>query len=175
MTDDHLQRFAARVVELQERAKTDTARRIDEALMVEVARELGMSEEELMKVKEESRAHKQRARALRSAGNLDEAVAELETAWAFNPLDVEATYMLADGLFTRSQRTHSAEEWARAKELCLQVINVAPAHAEAPALLNAINNKDPAKAPDHAVPIALVVGMGVVVLGLVAAVLVALL
>lgn len=160
MSDDHLQRFATRVVELQERK----AQRIDEELMREVARDLGMSEEELVRVKEESRAHKQRAQALRSAGNLDQAVDELETAWAFNPLDVEIMYMLADGLFTRSQRTGRDDgdaEWQRAKDLCLRVLEIAPAHSEAPGLLNAIRNKDPATKPDHAAPIALLIGVGV--------------
>jgi tetratricopeptide (TPR) repeat protein len=165
-TDDHLQRFATKVVELQEKK----AARIDEELMREVARDLGMSEEDLLKVKEESRAHKQRAQALRSAGSLDDAINELETAWTFNPLDVELMYMLADGLFTRSQRTRDEAEWARAKELCLRVLEIAPAHSEAPSLLTAINNKNPAKQGDNAFPIALViVGVGVVVLGVIAA------
>ena len=165
MTDDHLQRFATKVVELQEKKRT-----FDEALMVEVAKDLGMSEEELVKVKEESRAHKQRAQALRSAGSLDDALTELETAWAFNPLDVEIMYMLADGLFSRSRRTKDDAEWARSLELAKQVLDIAPAHKEAPALITAIRNADPAKRSDNAVPIAVViVGIGVIVLGIVAA------
>jgi len=163
MSDDHLQRFATKVVELQERQKE----RVDEQMMLEVAKELGMSEEELLKAKEESRARKTRAQALRSAGNLDQAIEELDFGHAFNPLDVEIMYMLADALFTRSQRSGNAkadEEWQRSKDLALRVIEVAPAHAEAPILLNAINNKDPAKKSDNAVPIGIVIGVGVFVL-----------
>src|SRR6187549_1703300 len=100
MSDNHLQRFATKVVELQERQKE----RVDEQMMLDVAKELGMSEEELLKAKEESRQRKTRAQALRSAGNLDQAIEELDFAHAFNPLDVEIMFMLADGLFTRSQR-----------------------------------------------------------------------
>ena len=164
MTDDHLQRFATKVVELQEKKRS-----FDEALMVEVAKDLGMTEEELIKVKEESRAHKQRAQALRSAGSLDDAVTELETAWAFNPLDVEIIYMLADGLHSRSQRTKDDAEWARSLELAKQVLDIAPAHKEAPALITAIRNNDPAKRSDNAVPIAVViVGIGVVLMAIIA-------
>lgn len=164
MTDDHLQRFATKVVELQEKKRT-----LDEALMLEVARDLGMSEEELVKVKEQSRAHKQRAQALRSAGSLDDAISELETAWAFNPLDVEIIYLLADGLFSRCQRSKDAAEWARALELAKQVLEIAPAHADAPALLTAIRNNDPAKRGDNAVPIAvIIVAVGVVIMAIVA-------
>jgi tetratricopeptide (TPR) repeat protein len=169
MTDDHLHRFAQRVVQLQEQK----AQRVDEALMVEVARELGMSEDELLKVRDESRAHKERARALRAAGNLDLAIEQLETAWTFNPLDVEVAYLLADGLYTRSQRggESAAAEWQRARDLCQRVIEDAPAHAEAPALLNAIKNHDPAQ-KGTGVPVGLIaaaiVVVGVVVLGLLA-------
>ena len=164
MTDDHLQRFATKVVELQEKKRT-----VDEALMLEVAKDLGMTEEELLKVKEEGRAHKQRAQALRSAGNLQDAVTELETAWAFNPLDVEVIYLLADGLFSRSQRNKDDADWARSLELAKQVLDIAPAHKDAPALITAIRNHDPAKRSDNAVPIAVVIaGVGVVVMAIVA-------
>ena len=112
MSEDHLQRFATKVVELQEKRE-----RVDEALMISVAKDLGMSEADLIAVKEQSAAHKQRAQALRSAGSLDDAITELETAWAFNPLDVEVMYMLADGLHTRARKTKDDSEWARAKDL----------------------------------------------------------
>ncbi|OGQ19208.1 MAG: hypothetical protein A2138_22700 [Deltaproteobacteria bacterium RBG_16_71_12] len=169
MSDDHLQRFAKKVVELQERQQ----QRVDEQLMLEVARDLGMSEAELLRVRDESRAAKERARALRSAGNLDEAIDQLETAWAFNPLDVEIAYLLADGLYTRSQRAGDArrQEWQRALDLCRRVLEIAPAHAEAPALLNAIKNNDPSK-QSAGVPVGLIavgiVLVGVAVLGLLA-------
>jgi tetratricopeptide (TPR) repeat protein len=145
MSDDHLQRFATRVVELQERQEKRSGR-VDEELMREVARELGMSDEELARVRDESRARKDRARALRAAGSLEPAIAELEMAWAFNPLDVELAYMLADGLFSRARKTGDAGDRQRARDLCLQVLEAAPAHAEAPALLNAIDNWAPAGA-----------------------------
>jgi tetratricopeptide (TPR) repeat protein len=164
MSEDHLQRFATKVVELQEKRE-----RVDEALMISVAKDLGMSEADLIAVKEQSAQHKQRAQALRSAGSLDDAIAELETAWAFNPLDVEIMYMLADGLHTRARRTKDEAEWARAKDLAKQVLEIAPAHKEAPALLTAINNDDPSKRGDNAAPIAvIIVGVGVALMGVIA-------
>lgn len=169
MSDDHLQRFAQKVVELQVKQQE----RVDEQLMVEVAKELGMSEADLVKARDESRTLKDRARALRSAGNLDDAIEQLETAWAFNPLDVEVAFLLADGLFTRSQRGGDArqEEWRRALDLCRRVIEVAPAHAEAPTLLNAIRNNDPST-KNSGVPVGLIavaiVVVGIVVFGVLA-------
>lgn len=166
MSDDYLHRFAKKVVELQERQ----AQRVDEQLMAEVARDLGMSDDELARVRDQSRTCKERARTLRASGNLDQAIEELETGWVFNPLDVEIAYMLADGLYTRSQRggERRQEEWQRAFDLCRQVLEIAPAHADAPALLNAIRMNDPAKKPTGApvllIAIAIAV-IGVAVLG----------
>lgn len=169
MTSDPLHRFARKVVELQEKQRQD----VDEQLMIEVARDLGMSEAELMRVRDESRTLKDRARALRAAGNLDAAIEQLDTAWIFNPLDVEVAYLLADGLYTRSQRggEQAAEEWQRARDLCMRVLEIAPAHAEAPALLNAIRNHDPAR-QSSGVPVAwiaaAIVVVGALALGLLA-------
>lgn len=145
MIDDRVRRFASKVVELQEQWRTEEARRVDEGLMREVARDLGLGEDDLVRIQDESRQKKERARVLRAAGSLDTAITELEDASALNPLDVEITYLLADALFARAVRTKDAATWERARDLCLQVIAAAPAHADAPALLNAIRNKDPAR------------------------------
>ncbi|MCC7070261.1 MAG: hypothetical protein IT383_02995 [Deltaproteobacteria bacterium] len=169
MNDDHLHRFAQKVVELQEQQR----QQVDEQLMGEVARELGMSEDELARIRDQSRTCKERARTLRAAGNLDQAIEELETGWVFNPLDVEIAYQLADGLFTRAQRGGAArqEEWQRAFDLCRRVLEIAPAHADAPALLNAIKNGDPSKrstgVPVLLIAVAIAV-VGVALLGVLA-------
>ncbi len=167
MTDDHLHRFATRVVELQERQ----AQRVDEQLMASIARDLGVSDDELARIRDQSRTCKDRARSLRAAGNLDLAIDELETGWVFNPLDVEIAYQLADGLFTRSQRggAQRQEEWQRALDLCKRVLEIAPAHAEALALLNAIRNNDPAKKPTGAPVLLIAIAIAVVAAALVGA------
>jgi len=166
MGEDHLQRFAQTVVELQERK----AARIDEETVNRVARDLGMSDEDIAKAREESRMRKARAQALRSSGNLDDAIHELELGFGFNPLDLEIMYMLADGLYTRSQKTNDQGEWERAKDLCLRLVEIAPAHKEAASLLNAINNNAPDKKPDFTNQKAILVGVavfGAIVVGLV--------
>ena len=160
MSEDHLQRFAQAVVELQQ----EKDRRVDEQALAAIARDLGLTDEELQKAREESRTRKLRAQALRSAGALDDCVRELDLAYAFNPLDLEILYALADALFSRSQKNGDAADWARAREMVLRVIEAAPAHTEAPSLLNAIGNADPAKKSDTAAPIAVLVGLGVGVL-----------
>jgi hypothetical protein len=160
MGDEHLQRFAQAVVELQ----TKKEQRIDEEAVRRVAQELGMSDEDLQKAREDSRARKLRAQTMRSAGAVDEAIAELEIGYGLNPLDLEISYALADALYLRSQKNASHDDWERAKKLVLEVIDAAPAQKEAPGLLNAIVNNDPAKKSDNSIPIAIIVAGAAAVL-----------
>jgi tetratricopeptide (TPR) repeat protein len=160
MGDEHLQRFAQAVVELQ----TKNEQRVDEEAVRRVAQELGMSDEDLQKAREDSRARKLRAQTMRSAGALDEAIAELEIGYGLNPLDLEIGFALADALYLRSQKNASHDDWARAKQLILEVIEAAPAQKEAPGLLNAIVNNDPDKKGDNSIPIAVIVAGAAAVL-----------
>ena len=135
-TDDKLAHFATRVVALQEERQAT----VDEDTMRQVALELGMSDEDILRAKAEGETRKQRARTLRSQSLVDEAIEELETVHAFNPLDADGTLMLADALFVRARKKADAQELVRARQLCLEVIQAAPANTDAAALLNAIKN-----------------------------------
>lgn len=106
--------------------------------MRDIALELGMTEEELLAARAEGEARKERARGLRQQGLLDDAITELEQASAWNPLDVEVMTMLADTLVRRGRKVRSAPDLARARELCLAALKVAPADKEAPAILQVI-------------------------------------
>jgi hypothetical protein len=162
--DDPLHRFATRVVEIQER---NAQPKLDPEAMAAVAKELGMSDEDLNKMREEARSAKTRAKTLRMAGNLDEAIDTLETAHAFHPMDLEVTHALADALFSRSQKTgvdiaQQEAEWMRAKGLTMSVVEAAPAQAEAAVLLKAIANNQPS-AKDTSIPWGVIIGIGVAI------------
>ena len=137
--DDDLHRFARQVVTTTEAA---TSPRVDESLLRDVAADLGMTAEELQAARDQGETHKKRAASLRSAGNLDEAIAELEGAQALNPLDLSLRFLLAESVFERSLRDRDDVERARARALCLEVLQDAPAHRDAATLLNAIRNAD---------------------------------
>lgn len=158
---DPLHRFATRVVELQAR-KDAQAPGLDEATMIAVAKDLGMSEEDVLRLREEARTAKQKAKTLRMAGALDDAIDVLETAHAFHPLDLEVGYALADALFARSQKGGELParqaEWERARAVALSIVDAAPAHAEAATLLNAIKNNEP-QSKDTSVPWGVILGI----------------
>ncbi len=161
MSDDPLHRFATRVVELQQREADKLT--VTEGEMNAVALDLGMSEAELIRLKEQASSAKHAAKTLRMAGSIDAAIDVLETANAFHPLDVEVSYALADALFARSQKAAFAlakrqGEWQRAKALATSVVEIAPAHIDAAVLLKAITNNEPVHAPSSNTPWGLVVG-----------------
>ncbi|MBM4281415.1 MAG: hypothetical protein FJ137_11875 [Deltaproteobacteria bacterium] len=166
---DRYHEFARAVVARQEQQRERReAGHLDEATMKAIAVELGMTEEDLLAARAEGEARKQRARALRQQGLVDEAIVELESAHAFAPLDLEATALLADALVKRGRKNDDDADLQRARALCLDVLQAAPAHNDAAALLNVIRN-NPAGA-HRRVPAGVVVGAAAVVgvLGLVA-------
>lgn len=111
---------------------------LDEATMREIALELGMTEADLLEARAEGSARKERARGLRQNGLLDDAIAELEQASAWNPLDVEVLTLLADTLVRRGRKTRSAVDLSRGRELALAALQAAPANTDAPAILQTI-------------------------------------
>ncbi len=156
MSSDRLHDFAKAVVARQQEADD-----VDEATMKAVARDLGMSDDDLLKAQAEGQERKRLAQTLRQQGLIEEVVVELEQAHAFNPLDIEATVMLANALVKRGRKTDSEVDLERARALCRAALKAAPANTEAASILNVIQN-NPAGA-HKSVPPGLIIGLAVAV------------
>jgi tetratricopeptide (TPR) repeat protein len=154
---DRLHDFAKAVVVRQQEQHED----VDEATLQAVARDLGMSDEELLQARAEGQARKQRAQTLRQQQLIDEAIAELEQAHAFNPLDVEATVMLAEVLVKRGRKHDDGADLERARALCQAALKAAPANTEAASLLNVIQNNPAGER--SAVPAGIIIGAAIAV------------
>lgn len=128
---DRLHDFAKAIATRQ----TQVADDVDAATIDAIARDLGMSDDDILAARAEGQARQQRARALRQRGLFDEAIAELDQAHAWNPLDVETMTDLADCLVRRARKNNTAEDYERATRLCHHALRAAPANREAPALL----------------------------------------
>lgn len=128
---DRLHDFATAIATRQ----TETADDVDAATIDAIARDLGMSDDEILAARAEGQARQQRARALRQRGLFDDAIAELDQAHAWNPLDVETMTDLADCLIRRARKQNTPEDYERAARLCRHALRAAPANREAPALL----------------------------------------
>lgn len=136
MSNDRLHDFARAVVVRQQEQADD----VDEQTMRAVARDLGMSDEDLLAAQAEGQSRKRLAQTYRQQQLIDEAIAELEQAHAFNPLDVEATVMLAELLVKRGRKNDDAADLERARGLCRAALKAAPANTEAASILNVIQN-----------------------------------
>ena len=128
---DRLHDFARAVATRQ--AEVDEG--VDEDTMLAIARDMGMSDEDVLAARAEGQARQERARGLRQRGLYDEAIVELEQAHAWNPLDVTIMTQFADCLVRRGRAKQSADDYARAQRLCQLALRAAPADNEAPALL----------------------------------------
>jgi tetratricopeptide (TPR) repeat protein len=153
MASDRLHDFARAVATRQ--AQQDP---VDEDTMRAIALDLGMSEAEIVAARAEGSARKERAQGLRQRGLLDDAIAELEQAAAWNPLDVEVMTLLADCFVRRGRKLQKAEDLERGRQLCLQALQVAPANTEAPAILQVIQMNPVTKDGGGTSPMVMVVG-----------------
>lgn len=164
---DRLHDFAKAIATRQ----TEVADDVDAATIDAIAKDLGMSDDEILAARAEGQARQQRARALRQRGLFDEAIAELDQAHAWNPLDVETMTDLADCLIRRARKTNAAEDYERATRLCHHALRAAPANREAPALLQQMQ-MNPLRTPSSSSSTALVFAvLGVLVaVGIAAAV-----
>ena len=153
MSSDRLHDFARAVVARQQEQQDD----VDEATMRAVARDLGMSDDDLLRAQAEGQERKRRAQTLAQQGLVDEVIAELEQAHAFNPLDLEAMVLLADALVKRGRKTDNATDLERARGLCKVCLKAAPANTEAASILNVIQN-NPVGA-NKSIPPGLIIGL----------------
>lgn len=163
---DRLHDFAKAIAVRQAAADDE----VDLDVMNAIARDLGMSDEDILAARAEGQARQQRARTLRQNGLYDEAVAELEQAHAWNPLDVTVSTQLADCLVRRGRKNNSADDYARAERICLQVLRAAPADNEAAGLLQTMR-MNPIADKTKASPMVLVALVaGVIVMGIAGAI-----
>lgn len=135
--DDVIRRYAARILALK--AERDAA--VDDATLLEIARELGMSDADVAAVAAAAAAHVVRARGYRDHGRLTDAVVELEQASALSPRDPATLFALADALKARFVAARDPHDAARARGLAKSCLAVAPDHSASFALLNELDQQ----------------------------------
>ncbi len=135
---------------------------VDETTMKDIAASLGMSEDEILKARAEGDARKEQAVNLRQRGLINDAIAELEQASAWTPLDVEVQTLLADCYVRRGRAQQSAADLEKGRQLALQVLQMAPGNREAPQILQVIQ-MNPVKEDSSRVGLSAVVAAIIVV------------
>ena len=132
--EENISRYAARILEVK--AQRDA--RVDEATLLEIARELGLSDADLAAVARVANDTLARARGYVAHGRFADAIGEFETACALQPHNVEARYGLAAALGARFADGGDSADLGRAQMLAKECLQIEPLHQPSFALLNAL-------------------------------------
>lgn len=138
--DDALQRYIQRALELADQRQEA----LDEQDLAEIARDLGLTDEDLARVEQAIADHLDRGRGYSDHAMWDDAIREFEEASALAPTRSEVRLELADALTERWAATDFPDDKRRAEELARAVIDREPSNQRAYALLARLN---PTSAP----------------------------
>jgi tetratricopeptide (TPR) repeat protein len=132
--DDILKSYIRRVLELQSQGQT----RLSARDLEQVARELGLSDEDITQLNETVRHHLERARHYIQNDIWSDAILELEQAQELSPLDEEITLELARAHVGRWQEKQMVTDRNKARRLLKQLIKDNPHHRESYQLLRSL-------------------------------------
>jgi len=134
VTDQSLRNYIERITALQrERESTLTLSELQD-----VARELGMSDEDLAAAERAERTYLQRGLGLYRHQLWDEAIDDLTSAVALNPADVEALHALALAHEGRWRADGDDDDFAAAERYARQVLAIDPNYAPSFTLLSGL-------------------------------------
>ncbi|MDB5032908.1 MAG: hypothetical protein JWQ98_149 [Chlorobi bacterium] len=141
MSQDHqqeiLQKYLGRVVALQNERRQS----LELEDLRNIARELGMSEEDVVAADAAARAHLERGMRHLQYKRWDDAVNELNDAVALNPLGVEGLHGLATAYKERWVATRREEDSMQAAAIAKRTLAIDPGHDPSYALLNELDRK----------------------------------
>lgn len=168
---DPLHAYISKVLEL---LTTDNQPAPTPGELAAVARQLGLTTEDearLLRVGEEALA---RGLGYLEHGRPDDACAELETAAALRPHDVETLHALAAARAARAVTADDADDDRRARQLVRRTLDLDPRHKPSFELLNRLDRQRPGgrRAPPPGRDRRLLLALGAALLVLVAVVLV---
>jgi tetratricopeptide (TPR) repeat protein len=108
-----------------------------------IARELGMTDEEIVGVERAAREHFERGMGYCRHSQWDGAIEELTIATALDPSNVDALYALASAYAGRWQETKNKEDRAEAERLIKRCIDLKPDNDAAFALVEQLSGRTP--------------------------------
>lgn len=139
VVDESLRNYIERVTALQrEREKALTLKDLQE-----VARDLGMSDEDLAAAERAERTYLQRGLGHYRYKLWDEAIDDLTSAVALNPADVEALHALALAHEGRWRAVGEDEDFAAAERAAKQALQVDPNYTPSFTLLSELRRSTP--------------------------------
>jgi hypothetical protein len=148
MAEDYQQEMLRKYIERLTALRGEEGRHIELADMKEVARELGMSEDDIAAADLAAKAHRDRGLRHLQHRRWDDAVTELREAMALDPMSIEILHPLATAHKERWRATGSQSDRKRASELASRTIAIDPAHDASYLLLNELDEPRRPKAAE---------------------------
>ncbi len=136
MADDRQQQRLQLYIERVTALQAERGRALELHDMKEIARELGMSEEDIAAADSAARAHLDRGLRHNFHRRWDDAIVELREATALDPMNIEALHALALAHKERWLVLGDPEDRRQAAELARQSVALDPAHDPSYLLLN---------------------------------------
>lgn len=141
-----LQTYLARLLDLQDQRDTF----LEKADLDAAAKELGMTEDDLARIKALVAAHRQRGEGYARNNRWNEAVEEYRQAVALDPFDAPLTLALADAYRARWEKTSAADDRTEAARYARRAVELDPENQTAYRLLDALDRRLAAPAPTEA-------------------------
>ncbi len=131
-----LKRYINRILELQDKAQIHQD--ISPEDLREVARELGLDEEDWEMIQKEIADHKARGRGFLRYQNYSDAIAEFEQALILNPIDHETLEQIAQAHLSRSEK----EDYPQAQAYARRLLDLNPSHEPSLKLISTARQKE---------------------------------
>lgn len=141
--DKALQAYLERVIALREAR----AQALSEGDLREIAREVGLSDEDLLAADQAAEGHYQRGENYFKHGRLDDAIRELQDAIALAPGWLQYKALLAQAFARRWQASGREPDRHAAASLARECIAIDPDHADSYQLLNMLDRPQASQRP----------------------------
>ncbi len=155
-----LQDYIARLLSLQD----ERDEWLGEDDLKKAARDLGLSDRDLVRIDAVAEGHRQRGRNFSRHEAWDEAIAEFRQAMVLDPFDVPLLHELAVAHASRYQQTHRDDDRAAARHYARRCIQLDADHQRSYELLTALQQA-PAAHPGKRAKVAVFVAAAVVLVG----------
>lgn len=136
--DDPTRRYVERAIELAE----DREERLTAAELGEIAAEIGLTDEDLQRVEDELQAHAERGAGYARHRMWDDAIREFREVVAVAPDRPGMLMALAEAHASRFDVKRDPDDRATAEDLLREVLDLAPGHDEAYAVLAELEVRD---------------------------------
>lgn len=146
-----LEKYIARLLDLQQRS----VEQLTQAEMQEIAKEIGLTEQDLAEAAQKVKDAIQRSQTYQEAGRWKEAEKELQFAADLQPFDADIESLLASFYFEKWKKFHRSEDFQAIETHIQKCLSLSPRHTTATQLLKDLDIEKRRKQRNRKIKIAI--------------------